>query len=426
MSTDNLSAGPRRAVRALDALGLLPALGTALRRDAAGITSALVADVRQQVAAFSESRNPDVLPELAIHVRDLVAAAAALLEGRRSMEFEFVTAHAERRAAQKFPLDALLQAYRCAHRVLAERIRDAAIGLAGDDLQLTRVVAAVSDFTIELTGLLGTRITADYVHFTRRLAEAEGDQRTRLLSTLLDGYDESDPQAATLLRSAGYLQQRLSFCVAVARSVDAAEMLSLPRADRMADALRAELDTLPLRVLVGVREHLVVAVVAGTRRQSGWTSAQALLAEQLLPPLRRIGPAAVIGVSTDAPSTSHIPRALQEARLALDLADVANRVVRFDDVPLRRLLVSQGRHAIRAALPAWSERLSRADGRGVLRATLRAYADNNMNAQRSARSLGVHPNTIYARMSRVEELTGRNPLDYHALTEILLALDCAP
>ena len=47
-----------------------------------------------------------------------------------------------------------------------------------------------------------------------------------------------------------------------------------------------------------------------------------------------------------------------------------------------------------------------------------------MNVVRAAKKLAVHPNTIYARMQRIDDITGLNPLAYHPLTELLLAADC--
>ena len=78
------------------------------------------------------------------------------------------------------------------------------------------------------------------------------------------------------------------------------------------------------------------------------------------------------------------------------------------------------------ALPAWHETLASADrkARGALSATLQTYADCNMNALQTAKALSVHPNTIYARMQRITDLTGRSALDYHHLTELLLVLEC--
>ena len=54
----------------------------------------------------------------------------------------------------------------------------------------------------------------------------------------------------------------------------------------------------------------------------------------------------------------------------------------------------------------------------------RAYADANMNALQAAKQLKVHPNTIYSRANKIEDLTGKNALTYHDLTELLLAVDC--
>ena len=46
-----------------------------------------------------------------------------------------------------------------------------------------------------------------------------------------------------------------------------------------------------------------------------------------------------------------------------------------------------------------------------------------MNAQKTAQILGIHPNTVYSRMQKIERLTGLNALRFHALSELLLALD---
>jgi hypothetical protein len=123
------------------------------------------------------------------------------------------------------------------------------------------------------------------------------------MDTLLSGYDESDRVAARLLRRAGYLEQRQSYCIAVARSVDPREMENPARAQRMADALAEILSASPLRQLIAVRDNHVVAIVSGTRRISGWTAPQTLVADRVYPLLRQVGPAALIGLSNDVPST---------------------------------------------------------------------------------------------------------------------------
>jgi len=413
----------RDALARLEQAGIVPAVQAPLAADVGRITAELRAAVFDGAPAFTDSANPDVVPELEQHLDVHVREICRLLGGGLPGDLDFVRQHAERRAAQRFPLEALLQSYRILQRTLSTRVRDAALGVADESAHVRRVVAAVTDFVIEYTGSAGSLMTSEYVRHTRRLAEAEVDRRSALLNALLDGYDEADQAAATLLRRAGYLQQRQSYCVALARSVDPREMESAPRAQRMSDAIAEALAPAGVRTIVGIRDNHVVAILSATRRTSGWTAPQSTVADRVFPALRKVGPAALIGLSNDAPSTSHIPRAANEARLALDLASVGNRVQRYSDISLRQMLITPAQGGAPLSRPAWAERLITRDRRGVLATTLRSYADCNMNAQKTARVLGIHPNTVYSRMQKIEQLTGLNALRFHALSELLLALD---
>jgi PucR-like helix-turn-helix protein/diguanylate cyclase with GGDEF domain len=413
------------AVDALQAHGVVPAIAAPLRQGAEAISRDLLKRVIDEVDAFSSSANPEVLPELQQHLEALVAEVWRLLSNAGPADLAFVRRYAQRRAQQRFPLEASLHMYRCSHRVISGWIRDVALAVADSSAQVRRVVAATADFAIEYTDAISTVATSEYVLHTRLLAEAEGNRRTELLNTLLSGYDESDSRTAQLLRRSGYLAQRQSFCVAVARSVDPREMENTARAQRMVVSIGQVLRDTPVRSLIGIRDGLVTLVVSGTRRLSGWTAPQSLVADRVFPRLDQVGPAALIGLSTDAPSTSHIPRALNEARLALDFASVANRVMPYARIPFRQMIIRHARDNIQSALPAWLKDLQRADrrARGSLSKTLHAYANANMNTLQTAKDLSVHPNTIYARMHRIADITGKNALGYNDLTELLLAIE---
>lgn len=405
--------------------GVVPGIAPKLEYDAERQQRILDQLISLSVPAYTESGNPDVLPELNKHLDAHLAEICRLLGGGKPGEFEFVAEYARRKAEEKFPLDAGHQAYRHFGKTVLDWIRKAALDVADESAHVPRVVADVTDFVMEYMGLASTLLTSVYVEQTRLIAEAEGDRRTELLSILLEGYDESDARAARLLRRAGYLQQRQAYCIVVAQSVKPEEMENTARAQRMLDAIGEELSRSPVRTLAGIRDNQVIFVLSGARRLSGWTRPHTALAERVMPQLRLVGPAALIGVSNDVPSTSHIPRALAEARLALDFADVANRVVRCADIPFRRVLVAQSRDRIQGALPAWMDSFAVANekSKGALLATLRAYADADMNVLKTAKNLGVHPNTIYARMQRIRDVCGQDPLSYHALTDLLLAAD---
>ena len=83
---------------------------------------------------------------------------------------------------------------------------------------------------------------AEYVAQTRMLAEAEGDRRTELLSILVSGYDESDARVVRLLKRAGYFEQRLNFCVALAQSTDPLEMENPSKAFKSNPQVPVELE----------------------------------------------------------------------------------------------------------------------------------------------------------------------------------------
>ena len=416
--------GLAQALSALSRLRLAARLALALDKTNEALASSLYEAIVEQVPAFGASGNPELLPDLARHVKEHLAGFRGLLGGAAVADFDFVRAHAQRRATQRFPLEAMLQAYRCQQEVFTQWTRDrvAVPSSRGNE----KALAALDRLAREYASAVSLIAAAAYVEQTRVTAEVEGDRRSELLSILVTGYDEADARIARLLKRAGYLEQRLSFCVALAQSIDPLEMDSPPRAQRICAAIVASVAALPIRALVGIRGNLVTAVFSDVRRVSGWTAPQARLADRILPQLLTLGPSVLIGLSSDQSSTAFIPRGVHEATLALDFASVGERVVSFSTLPIRRLLVHHGADYVQAALPTWFARLREADAKspGTLVKSLRALANADMNVQRAARELGIHANTLYARIQRVTELTGLDAQRYHDLTHLLLVADC--
>ena len=415
------NAGLVQALLALSIPRLAAPAAAALDKTGTELARRLYEAIVEHVAAFSASGNPELLPDLERHAQEHGAELHRLLGGAAVGDFEFVRAHAHRRATQRFPLEALLQAYRCVQVALRHLARSSTpiASLRGQETALDGLAA-------EYASAVSLVAAAAYVDQIRVIAEAEGDRRSELLNILISGYDEANTRVARLLKRAGYLEQRLSFCVAQVQSTDPLEMENPPRAQRICEAILESVATLPARALVGVRGKLVTAVFSDVRRVSGWTAPQARLADRILPRLLTLGPSVLIGLSSDQPSTAFIPRGIQEATLALDFASVGERVVSFSALPIRRLLIHRGADYVQAALPPWLARLREADAKsaGTLVTSLRALADADMNVQRAARELGIHANTLYARLQRVAELTGLDAQRYHDLTHLLLVADC--
>ena len=394
---------------------------------AGAIDAELGKTVLAEIPAFSQSGNPDILPEVAQHASAHNDEMLRLLRGGAISDFEFVRTHAKRRADQHFPLEATLHAYRCGHKVLSRWVRNAILSAGSPAKHAPAVIAAVADFALEYTDAISTVAASSYVAQIRLLADVAVDNRIELLNILLEGYDESDGRVAEILRESGYLDSRQSYCVVLAQSVDPAEMLNTARARRLAESIGNILQASKTRRIVDVRGSKVVGIFSDIRRTSGWTVPHTALAKRIAAESSMLGNAVLIGVSNDVPSTSRIPGAYKEAMLALALTSVANRVVQFAEVPTRRLLLHLAGENLQHALPAWAGDFIHVDENsgGVLIATLRAYADADMNVLKAADNLSVHPNTIYSRMQRILNITHLDARSFQALSELLIVADCS-
>ena len=425
MRWDGVSTPLRQACARLAETLAISKVVAVLAREVEGTSATLLKTVMIEIPAFSTSRNPGLLPELEQHIKTLVTQIPSLLSDQSPYDFAFVRAHANALAVQRFPLEVALHVYRCGLKVLTHWIREAALSV--EPKNPGSAIVAAADFAIEYINAVSSELTAEYVEQTRAIAEAEGGRRTELLNTLLSGYDESDGRVALLLKRAGYLEQRQSYCVVAVQSTIISEMENVERVHRIAAALTGLVVATSLRVLVGVHNAVVMGVVSAQRRQSGWTAPQTQLAARLATMLQELGPSVLVGISTDQPSTSSIAKASREALMALEYASVARRVVQFSGLTLRSLVLHKGGEFVRSVLPKWAHALALADegAQGHLVETLRAVAEANLNVQAAGRALGLHPNTVYARLERIKDVTGLDGRRHNDLVELLLAVDCA-
>ena len=232
----------------------------------------------------------------------------------------------------------------------------------------------------------------------------------------------SDGRVTGILRNAGYLSGRKSYCIVVAQSADPTEMLNPDRARRLADAIERALSASSIKHLVDLRDNKAIAVCSGIRRVSGWTRSQEQLVTEVVEALALLGPSVLIGISNEVPATGKIPTAFKQAHHALNFADRGNRVAAFRSIPLQQLLLTIAGDDIQSVLPSWASEFSEADKRakGALSATLEAYADADMNLLKTAETLEIHPNTVYARFQKINDITGLEARSYHALTDLLL------
>ena len=380
--------------------------------------------VAEAIPAYRMPANREASADLESHVGLHISELSRLLAGATLRDLEFVRAHARERASQRFPIEASLQAYRSLIPILSRSLGEVLVARGRRDRAVA--LAALAEVVAQYASAVSIVFAASYAAHATHFAEAEGDRRAELLGILVGGFNEADTRVARLLRQAGYLAQRLRFCVAVAQATDPLEMENTARAQRMADALVECVAPLSVRVLVGVRNNLVTAVFSDIRRVSGWTALQPSIAERVRERLLGLGPSVLVGLSGEQASPAQIPLGLQEATVALEFASVSERVMAFSSLSIRRLLIHRGVESAQSALPTWFAALREANAKsqGELVKTLRALADADMNVQGAARAMQLHANTVYGRLQRIEELTGLNAQRYHDLTNLLLAVDC--
>lgn len=385
-----------------------------LESGAARIARRMALAARSEVAEYAAVRDPvfaaEVLDHAVEHVRAFVRA------GRRGRapagdELDFVRERGAQRARELMPLDALLEVYLLGQRVVWESIVEA----AGDTRAGMRTAQQLTAFTFEYTHAINVAVADAYLRESRQLAsEAERGRRDlldHLLSGRVPGAEEERRAEALGLRPHGD------------HAVIAAVALEDGRDSGAGLIVRALIREEPHGGFVVARHGEVVAIVPVYVRR-GPRELRAALERTAALLRRNHGLDLRAGVSSVCSGLSQLARGYGEATRALRLAGTDSAVVALEEVPLLDYLASGADETALRLLPSRAAKLLQADRRvnGALSATLRAYADCDLNVARTAKRLVVHPNTVHYRLRRVRELSGRDPRRFGELAELMTAL----
>ncbi|GIV99342.1 PucR family transcriptional regulator [Roseiflexus sp.] len=126
-------------------------------------------------------------------------------------------------------------------------------------------------------------------------------------------------------------------------------------------------------------------------------------------------PGVLVAIGREAPALTHWSRSLREAEQALLIGRELlgnGRVLDFGDLGVYRLLL-----LLRESPELWEfYRTTLAtlvdydrDQHGELLKTLEAFFDHNGNLARTAEALHIHRNTLLYRLTRIKEISGRDP-----------------
>ena len=351
-------------------------------------------------------------------------AIVATLHRQDARQLDFIQDAAATYAEHRLALEAVLRAYHAGQRLVLDALAQA----AQTHLRLDGAISelkCISDVVVEYFASACALAAASYLSHMRVLAKVAGDQATELLNVLLAGFDDTDARAAALLRNAGFAGRRLDYCVAVVQPIDVVEMASSARGRRLADAIETLVSRSSLRYVLDVREDKVVAVFCALHRVSGWSASATSVSQRVARQLATLGNGVVVGLSNDTFDPARIPHAYDEARLAVSYANHSHRVVNIAAIPVHKIAMSLVADRLEQLLPSWSDEFAQIDSAlgHSLSKTLRVYADTGMNVLESARRLGIHSNTIYARFQRIDAITKLNPRRYQDLRELLTVID---
>jgi PucR C-terminal helix-turn-helix domain/GGDEF-like domain len=345
-----------------------------------------------------------------------IAAAQPVLKGD---PFGIVRTHAVWRARHQVPLIASLHAYRLAHRTYWEMTRDR---LLPDSRRQCTIytLSMLADFWLQFFDLVGG-ILAEAHAVEEGLIVAQGSRRFfKLVDDLLQGYPPNGDEAQRLLALCGF-RAGAPMAVALAKpfQMENGEPLDLEVALR--SLVRLIEQALPAAIfgkVVDIRSPEVVAIVSSENDTSQMVqrALQDGFAQSQLD-----GHAARIGLSCDTLEIARLPKALEEARLALDFSSSSKPLLQFTDIDLAELLVRRADHAAFRLIPNWARhfRASSEEEPQPLLCTISAFAESNFNVKQTAQRLSVHTNTVYFRLNRIKKLTGVDPRTYSGMSLLL-------
>ncbi|WAP59907.1 PucR family transcriptional regulator [Streptomyces sp. S465] len=405
LSADRVRTAPRmpaarppvRSRADAETVALLHRTARVLLADVPRLTDRIVALMKEREPAYrSPSLDPrevwrEVHDSLSNNVRSLVHPKETR-ESARSCSWRIGTD----RAAQGFPLDALLHAYRIGCTVVWEQLLETAS--KEDPLgarSLVHVAADVWNFVDEHC----TLVAKAYQEVERQLAWHRENRYRILVAALLDGTARVGdfPEAEEVLG----LPEQGRYAVVAVKDADAA-----PRAPHPAKVRGG------LRTVWHTAEATAHAIVL-----LGDAGTEQLVRDLVVPPGGRAG------VSPAVTGLAAVNTARRLADTALRTRPAAGEAALLDERYPEALVVSApdlgSALADRMLGPVLA--LEPAD-RDLLLTTLDAWLEAGGSARRAGELLFCHRNTVLNRLRRYEQLTGR-ALDHpREVMELSLAL----
>ncbi|HKE22279.1 MAG TPA: helix-turn-helix domain-containing protein [Bryobacteraceae bacterium] len=379
-----------------------------LRRRSAEIWQRTFELLQRESPEYRNSVDDEFTKESRSHcgelLRAIIAVSAGKLEAPDGDPFAFVRTHAQWRAQRQVPLIASLHAYRLAHKTYWGITHQSLLRYAGRK-ETIGSLTMLSGFWIEFFDHVGAILEEAHAE-QERLGTAQNTRAyAGLMDDLLRGREPGNAGTRRLATFCG-IRPGSTLALALARAFAPTDGKQMDLDAALRSTLQLIQQVLPPTTfgkLADIRNDEVTVIV----------SAPADTARGVIRALRRHGfgrrskhglPVA-IGVSLDTTRVAGLPEAVEEARLALDFAGAGQPLSYFGDIDLADFLIRRADQAALRLIPTWSRHIASNE----LAETIRAFAECSLNVKQTARHLGVHTNTVYFRLNRIQKITGVDP-----------------
>lgn len=393
----------------------LVTVGTAVSGELANLAHEMAGFIRDEIVAYAENHDAEFLRAGWQHGFAHAEKIGDLLQGKPVGDLQFVHDHASERAEQRFPLNDILHTYRIGHRVMWNFMRGVAMDIATQPEEGLRNAMALADFTIRYTNLISVALTRGYIECEKLLVGTRERQTHRLFDELSQGRIES-AEARVMADSLGLgTKPYLVVTLAKHQSADA----NAGDHETHVRALERHIAKFGIDVLVDNRHESLRALLIPKSMSSSLSRRVNAAAAEIVTTLN-----VRLGLSIEASLESEFPHAVAEAIAALRYTDEQTPFADLRAMPIHEVYLDNRHLEFGRMLPHWYAVFAENDDNsgGVLGQTIRAYADADLNIKRAAHQLGVHPNTIRFRISKIERITALSPRSFRGLQELLTVI----
>jgi hypothetical protein len=370
--------------------------------------------LRKESPEYRNAVDDEFTVESKSHCGELLSAIVAIGAGRLkgSDPFAFVRKHAEWRARHQVPLVASLHAYRLAHKTYWGITREQ-LSQHRNGKHALQALAILTDFWIELFEPVGADLEE------ARIVAQNTKVHASVIEELLSGTEPTSGEGRHLLTLCGMRPaKKITVALIRAFSSDSKQVDAEVAGRSFVRLLQQVLPSSVFGKLIGLRNGEVVVIA----------NSDADTAVRLSKYFGRSGvgkrraSVACVGVGLDKDDIIHLPEALGEASIALDLTSAARAMVRFAEIDLTEALAHRADRAVFRLIPDWL-RESHASGRErELIGTIRAFAECSLNVKETAGRLRVHTNTVYFRLNQIKKRTGVDPRTFAGTSLLITAL----